>query len=54
VVGLEGKVTAGRVRISQPDPNHRVHIDLHFQKMGKASMGAKYKEEGQDGTDGDK
>jgi hypothetical protein len=39
VVGLEGNVTSGRDRISQPDPNHRVHIDLHFEKMGKAPRG---------------
>jgi hypothetical protein len=45
---------AGRDRISQQDPNHRIHIDPHFQKMGEAPTGAKYNKEGQDGTDGDK
>jgi hypothetical protein len=46
VVGLEGNVAAGRDRISQPDPNHRVLIDPRFQKMEEAPMGAKYNKEG--------
>jgi hypothetical protein len=37
--GLKGNVTVDRDRISQPEPNHKVHVDPCFQKVGKAPMG---------------